>query len=119
MAYDAAFGDWVLEHLAGLGSLRIRRMFGGAGLYAGDRMFAILDDGVIWLKADADLASVLTGEGARQFTFPTKDGETMTMGYWSMPEAALDDPDLAVDWARRALAAAERKAAAPKRRSRP
>lgn len=118
MAYDAAFGDWVLEHLAGLGPLRIRRMFGGAGLYAGDRMFALLDDGVIWLKADAELAALLTAEGARQFTFPAKDGETMTIAYWSMPEAALDDPGLATDWARHALTVAEAKAGSAKSRRR-
>lgn len=111
MAYDAAFGDWVLEHLAGLGSLRIGRMFGAAGLYADDRMFAILDDGVIWLQADADLAAQLTAEGARQFTYPTKDGQTMTMGYWSMPESALDDPEEAVAWSRRSMDVAAHKSA--------
>jgi len=26
------------------------------------------------------------------------------MAYWTMPEEAVDDPDLACDWARRALA---------------
>ena len=25
------------------------------------------------------------------------------MGYWTLPEAALDDPEAACDWARRAL----------------
>ncbi|MCR6643408.1 MAG: hypothetical protein NVV62_02155 [Terricaulis sp.] len=28
------------------------------------------------------------------------------MSYWRMPDAALDDPDLAAAWARKALAAA-------------
>lgn len=116
MAYDAAFGDWVLEHLGGLGVLRIGRMFGAAGLYADDLMFAILDDGVIWLKADAELAALLEVDGARQFTYPTKDGQTMTMGYWSMPESALDDPDEAVVWSRRALEVAAQKAAAKRPR---
>ena len=34
----------------------------------------------------------------------------MSMGYWTLPEMALDDPDEAVAWARRSLAVAVRKA---------
>ena len=56
MAYDADFGEWVREHFEGLGPLEIKRMFGGAGVYASGVMFALLDDGVVWLKADQALA---------------------------------------------------------------
>lgn len=106
MAYDPEFGDWVADHLAALGPLEIRRMFGGAGVKQHGVMFAILDDGVIWLKADADLAAELEAEGSRQFTYPAKDGATMTMGYWSLPETAVDDADEAAAWARKAISVA-------------
>ncbi len=111
MAYDPDFGDWVREHFAALGPLEIKRMFGGAGVYANGLMFALLDDGVVWLKADETNAPPLIEAGARQFTFPTKDGQAMTMAYWSLPEPAMDDPDDAVSWARQAIEAASRKAA--------
>lgn len=118
MAYDPAFGDWVRDHLQGLGPIEIKRMFGGAGVKSDGSMFAILDDGVLWLKADEALARDLQAEGARQFTYPTKDGGQMSMAYWSLPETALDDPDEAVHWARRsiALAAAKAQAKRPRRR---
>lgn len=103
MAYDPEFGDWVRDHLSGLGSIEIKPMFGAAGVKQRGAMFAILDDGVIWLKATGDLAETLKAEGARQFTYPTKDGQTMAMAYWSMPETALDDPEEAVAWARRSV----------------
>ena len=103
MAYDPAFGDWVRDHLSGLGPIEIKRMFGAAGVKQRGAMFAILDDGVIWLKATGDLAEALKAEGARQFTYPTKDSETMSMAYWSLPETALDDPEEAVGWARRSV----------------
>jgi DNA transformation protein len=32
-----------------------------------------------------------------------KDGRTGSINYWRLPESALDDPDEAVDWARRAV----------------
>ena len=118
MAYDPAFGDWVRDHLHGLGPIEIRPMFGGAGVKFDGAMFAILDDGVLWLKADEALARDLQAEGARQFTYPTKDGRQMAMAYWSLPETALDAPDEAVGWARRSIAVATAKAAAkPKRRT--
>lgn len=119
MAYDPAFGDWVRDHLSELGPIEIKRMFGAAGVKQHGAMFAILDDGVIWLKADASLSEALEAEGARQFTYPTKDGQTMTMTYWSLPETAVDDPDEAVAWARRSLEVALRPKPKTARRAAP
>ncbi len=116
MAYDPEFGEWVREHFARLGPIEIKRMFGGASVYSAGLIFALLDDGVVWLKADEINAPLLVAAGARQFTFPTKAGETMTMAYWSLPESAMDDPDEAVAWARQSIDAALRKAAAKKPR---
>jgi len=74
-------------------------------------MFALLDDGVIWLKGDGALGEAFVEAGSRQFAYPTKDGRIMGMGYWTLPETALDDPDEAVAWARRSLDVAVKKAA--------
>ena len=120
MAYDPDFGEWVREHFTTLGPLETKRVFGGAAVYANGLIFALLDDGVVWLKADEANAPALQAAGARQFTYPTKDGKDMTMAYWSLPESALDDPDEAVDWARQSIDVALRKAAAKKvRKPRP
>lgn len=108
MAYDRAFGDWVCDHLRGLGPIDIRPMFGAAGVKFDGAMFAILDDGEIWLKADEALATELEAEGARQFVYATKAGEETRMAYWSLPVSAVDDADEAVAWARRAIAVAHR-----------
>ena len=114
MAYDADFGEWVREHFHALGRLEIKRMFGGAGVYAAGVMFALLDDGVVWLKGGEALGEAFVEAGSRHFTYPTKDGRTMSMGYWTLPETALDDPDEAVAWARRSLDVAVRKASGKK-----
>ena len=112
MAYDPDFGEWVREHFAGLGSLEITRMFGAGAVYAQGLIFALLDDGTVWLKTDEINAPLLQAAGSRQFTYPAKDGQMMSMAYWSLPEAALDDPDEAVSWARQSIDAALRKATA-------
>lgn len=116
MAYDAAFGDWMREHFAALGPLEIKRMFGAGGVYSNGLIFALLDDGTVWLKGDEDSIPQYEAAGSRQFTYAGKDGEVMSLGYWSLPETAVDDPDEAVDWARIAIGAALRKAAAKKPR---
>lgn len=116
MAYDRAFGDWVREHLAALGPIEIKPMFGAASVYADGRIFALLDDGVIWLKADEENAPALIAAGGRPFSYTAKDGRVLEMAYWSLPEPAVDDPDEAVRWARSSFEAALRKAAKKKPR---
>ena len=117
-AADLAFAE---DLFSGLGSVRARRMFGGAGLYAGGLMFGLVDEGRIYLKTDPDLQSDLAEAGAVSWVYTErrgpKAGEPQETSYWSLPDGALDDPEQACAWARRALAiAAAKKAVAPKRR---
>jgi DNA transformation protein len=103
---------------------RARRMFGGAGLYAEGVMFAMIDDSeTIRLKADANLAAELEAEGCAEwvYTYPSgpKAGQSIAMGYWSLPDAAMDEPAAAAEWGRRALAVALRaQAGKPARKGR-
>jgi len=115
MAYSPSDGEWVQELLAGLGPLTIKRMFGAAGVYHEGLMFAVIDDGVLWLRADAENVEALKAAGSRQFEFQSRDGEVMQLSYWTIPETAVDDPDEACDWARASIEAARRKAAAKKK----
>ncbi len=98
---DIVFGH---DLFAPLGVITSRKMMGGLTLYADGQIFAILDgQGTVFLRAKGDLAKALSDAGARQFSSVDKAGKTSSMGYWTLPEAALDDPDLACDWARKAL----------------
>lgn len=101
---DNPFHSYVEDLFGKLGRIRIRKMFGGAGVYAGEDMFALLEGDQIYIKADDDLRAELEAEGSQAFnwTNPTT-GKTITMSYVSLPDAAVDDPDLATDWAQKAL----------------
>jgi DNA transformation protein and related proteins len=119
-----SFHDFVRELFAGMGAVQVKRMFGGAGGYADGLMFLLLDDDVIYLKADAALKRELAAEGCGAFVWePTsgpRAGERVEMGYWRLPDAALDDPDLAAEWGRKALVVAKAAAAArPKKKAKP
>ncbi len=100
---DIAF---VSELFSDVGTISSRKMMGGATFYADGDIFAILSsNSVIYLKAKGAFADTLAAEGSEIFSMTRKDGSIGSMGYWTLPDKALDDPDLACDWARKALAA--------------
>jgi DNA transformation protein len=115
MAQDS-FHDYVKELFAGMGRVEIKRMFGGAGGYSGGLMFLLLADDTIHIKADDALKAELREEGSGPFVWEPQSGprkgEKVDLGYWRLPDAALDDPDLAAEWGRKALAIAKNKAKA-------
>ena len=120
---DPAVHDFVRELLAGFGPITIKRMFGGAGVYADAVMFGLIADDMLHLKVDDALKRDLAAENSGPFVWTPgsgpKAGEAVEMGYWRLPEAALDDPEAAVRWARRALDVAHRaRAAKPAKRKR-
>ena len=110
--------DHIVEMFAAFGPVLVRRMFGGAGIYAEGRMFALLADGVIYLKAGKRTVPAFQREGCKQFSYDIKDGKRALLSYWRLPERLYDDPDELAHWARDALAAA-RQAVNVRRKARP
>ena len=107
------FHEFVAELFASMGPVSIRRMFGGAGVFRDGLMFALLGDDTVYLKTDAALRADLEAEGSAPFIWTKPStGEEIDMGYVSLPSSAMDDPDEASAWAKRALAVAKAKAAA-------
>jgi DNA transformation protein and related proteins len=98
----------VNELFAAFGTVVVRRMFGGAGIYAEETMFGLVHDGVIYLKVDQHNAPAFEHENLAPFTYATKDGKRGVMSYRRMPDRLYDDPDELAVWAREALAAARR-----------
>ncbi|MBF0326401.1 MAG: TfoX/Sxy family protein [Alphaproteobacteria bacterium] len=108
-AEDQAAAELAHELFSDLGPIRMRRMFGGAGLYCGELFFAIILDGVLYLKGDGDSADDYRAAGSEAFTWHNpKTGKDVTMNFFTLPEDAVDDADRALDWGRVALAAAMR-----------
>jgi DNA transformation protein len=109
--------DHLREMFAGFGPVMVRRMFGGAGIYADGTMFALVADGVVYLKADAENVADFEREKMAPFTYETTKGRRAVMSYWQLPDRLYDSPDELAQWASRALAAARRKAASGKPRA--
>jgi DNA transformation protein len=85
-------------------------MFGGRGLYCAGQIFGIEVAGEVYLKADDASRSRFEQAGSRPFTYH-RDGKSVSMSYWLLPDAAVDDPSAAARWGRLALEAAARTAA--------
>jgi DNA transformation protein len=107
----SGFHTFAEELFAGFGPVRIKRMFGGAGIYAGEVMFGLIDDETIYLKADDALKAELAAQGSVGWVYSRAPGKWEETSYWRLPESALDDPDEAAAWARKALAVAQAKTA--------
>ena len=93
------------------GAVSVRRMFGGAGLFADGVMFGLVSGGQIYLKADATTVTYFEREQCGPFEYSTKNGRRALTSYWRLPDRLYDDTDELAQWARQALAAARRGAA--------
>lgn len=102
------------ELFAPIGTVTIRRMFGGAGIYSQGVMFALEADGEVYLKVDEETRNAFSKAGSRPFTYAGK-GKPVTMSYWLLPEAAHEDTKELARWAGLALQAAVRSTAIRKR----
>jgi DNA transformation protein and related proteins len=107
--------DDIVELFSVFGPVTVRRMFGGAGIYADGTMFALIADGAIYLKAGETNVAMFEREGLPPFTFLRRAGERAVTSYRRMPDRLYDDPDELAVWARAALAVA----LAPRGRKKP
>jgi DNA transformation protein len=110
--------DHIAELFSGFGPVAVRRMFGGAGVFADGLMIALLVDGVIFLKADDRTIPQFEREALGPFTYETKTGTRSLNSYWRMPERLYDAPDELAGWASLAMEAARRAASKAKSKRR-
>lgn len=119
MSYDPGLYAWVEEALEPMGRVSMRRMMGGATLYLDGTVFAILDEGEIWLKADAESDALWDAEGCEKFKVIFKDGKVDVMNYRRAPQDVYDDPEAMRGWAALAVEAGARAAAKKRPRKKP
>ena len=94
----------VKDLFAGVGTLTTRKMFGGLAIYADGVIFALMDGaGALMLKAKGALAEEHAAEGSQQFIHEGKGATRAAMPYWNLPCAAMDEPELACNWAQHSL----------------
>jgi|SRR5579871_1181373 len=100
------------------GEISVKRMFGGAGVYAEGVCFAIEQGGEVFLKVDKQSEPSFAEAGSSPFIYMAK-GKPMATSFWRLPAVAHEEPDELRRWALLGLEGARRAAAAkakPKKR---
>ncbi|MCK9512670.1 MAG: TfoX/Sxy family protein [Pigmentiphaga sp.] len=117
MAAPSEFVRYQCDRLQFLGAVEPRRMFSGHGLFLDGRMFALVIDDELYLKADAGNRPVFETRGMRVFSY-SRRGKIVELGYYALDAEAQEDEGLLLDLARLALEAAWRAPRPPARRRR-
>ena len=113
MSVDEGLFAWLQEALEPIGTVTKRPMMGGAALYLDGTVFAIMGEGELWFKADAQTDQSWDAAGAERFTYE-KGGKVAAMNYRRAPEQVQDDAEAMRSWAQLALEAGLRAAASRK-----
>ena len=106
----------IVELFALFGPIRIRRMFGGEGLFSGDVMVGFAHGDIVYLKTDEATRAPFVAEGCQPFRYKKQNGEEIVMSYYPIPDRLYDDPEEFAEWARRAYAVAERSPSVERKR---
>ena len=115
MSVSESYRTFVLDQLGRvIERVRIKSMFGGAGVYAGEFFFALIDDDVLYLKVDDTNRPDFAARGMRPFSPFGEGGEVMQ--YYQLPEELLEDPDELKPWVEKAILVAANK---KKKKSKP
>lgn len=96
-----ACDQWLVNHVIDLLSswsdVQPRRMFSGVGLFAFGRMFAIIFDDVLYLKDTKDKSGKpVKEEFEKEYFGYRRQGKFVQLGYFKVPEEALDDGDFLI-----------------------
>ena len=102
---NAELRDYLLATLRPLG-VRVRPMFGGYGLWLGDRYFGIIHGGQAWFRTDAESRAHYLERGMPAFQPPNRPRGPRTVDRtFLVPDEVLADARQLAEWAPRAAAA--------------
>ncbi len=99
--------EHITELLAPMGTVRVKRMFGGHGLYIDDLFVAIMAFERLYLKTDDQTFEAFEHAGCTPFVYDGH-GKPVTMRYWTVPDDALESAQTMRPWATLAMDAAMR-----------
>ena len=102
--------DFLLDLFSDFGPVTIRRMFSGFGISVDGTNFALALRGGLYFRADDQTIDRFKAEGSTPFQYQTRAKTVTVASYWQLPERLYDDPHDLTEWARAALAAAQRAA---------
>ena len=102
--------DFLIDLFADFGPVSIRKMFSGYGISADGTNFALALRAGLYFRADDQTIPQFEAEGSKPFQYQTRTKTVTVNSYWQLPARLFDDSEDLANWARAALAAAQRAA---------
>ena len=102
--------EFLIDLFADFGPVTIRRMFSGYGISADGTNFALALRAGLYFRADDQTIPQFEAEGSKPFQYQTRAKTVTVNSYWQLPARLFDDSEELAQWARAALAAAQRAA---------
>jgi DNA transformation protein and related proteins len=102
--------EFLVDLFADFGPVTIRRMFSGYGISADGTNFALSLRAGLYFRADEATIPQFEAEGSQPFQYQTRTKTVTVNSYWQLPARLFDDSEELAEWARAALAAAQRAA---------
>lgn len=100
--------EFLIDLFADFGPVTIRRMFSGYGISADGTNFALSLRAGLFFRADEMTIPDFEAEGSKPFQYSTRAKTVVVNSYWELPARLFDDSAELAQWARAALAAAQR-----------
>lgn len=100
--------EFLIDLFADFGPVTIRRMFSGYGISADGTNFALALRAGLFFRADEQTIPSFEAEGSAPFQYQTRSKTVTVNSYWQLPARLFDDSEELAQWARAALAAAQR-----------
>ncbi|OPY95868.1 competence protein TfoX [Bradyrhizobium sacchari] len=100
--------EFLIDLFADFGPVTIRKMFSGYGVSADGINFALSLRAGLFLRADELTIPDFEAEGSKPFQYSTRAKTVVVNSYWELPARLFDDSTELAQWARAALAAAQR-----------
>ena len=97
---DDSFKDFVLDQLRELRGLEGRAMFGGCGLYAGEKIFGISFKGRLYFKTSDLTRATYVRRGMKSFR---PNNKQKLNAYFEVPADVIEDAAQLETWAQAAL----------------
>ncbi|AXU07184.1 TfoX/Sxy family protein [Rickettsia japonica] len=88
------FTEYVKELLEQYGSVAVRVMFGGYGIYKGGVMIGIIKSNELYFKSDLSTYEYFQSFGSESFVYQSKG----TLSYWKVLSEIMEDQELLGKW---------------------
>jgi DNA transformation protein len=100
--------EFLIDLFSDFGPVTIRKMFSGHGISADGTNFALSLRAGLFFRADEVTIPDFEAEGSKPFQYSTRAKTVLVNSYWELPARLFDDSEEFAQWARAALAAAQR-----------